>query len=111
MSRKAFTEYINIFYEFNLLFTMAKRFYNNKIVIYWISTGVSPEKIKPFHTNLGPTMTNLTNVIWYEFCLGNVSNDFTKNEQGETFLKVLCMIFWSIIVQLKKKIYLIFMNI
>ena len=65
---------------------MAKRFYNNKIVIYWISTGVSPEKIKPFHTNLGPTMTNLTNVIWYEFCLGNVSNDFTKNEQGETFL-------------------------
>ena len=34
---------------------------NNKKVTNWISTGVSPEKIKPFDTNLTSTVTNLGN--------------------------------------------------
>ena len=34
---------------------------NNKKVTNWISTGISPEKIKPFDTNIEPTMSNLAN--------------------------------------------------
>ena len=34
---------------------------NNKKVTNWISTGVSPEKTKPFDTNLTSTVTNLAN--------------------------------------------------
>ena len=34
---------------------------NNKKVINWISTGVSPEKIDPFHTNDELTISNLSN--------------------------------------------------
>ena len=32
---------------------------SNKNVTNWILTGISSEKIKPFDTNLDPTMTNL----------------------------------------------------
>ena len=32
---------------------------SNKKVTSWISTGISSEKIKPFDTNLEPTMINL----------------------------------------------------
>ena len=32
---------------------------SNKNVTNWIVTGISSEKIKPFDTNLDPTMTNL----------------------------------------------------
>ena len=35
---------------------------NNKIFTNWISTGISSEKIKPFGTNLEPTMSNLANL-------------------------------------------------
>ena len=38
-------------------------FHNNKIVTIWIRTGISSEKIKPFDTNLEPTMSNLANDI------------------------------------------------
>ena len=48
---------------------------NNKKVTNWISTGVSPEKIKPFDTNLTSTVTNLGN--------GKVSLIFKK----KTFFK------------------------
>ena len=34
-------------------------FDSNKNVTNWILTGISSEKIKPFDTNLDPTMTNL----------------------------------------------------
>ena len=34
---------------------------NNKKVITWILTRISPEKIKPFDTNLKPVMSNLSN--------------------------------------------------
>ena len=34
---------------------------SNKRVTNWISTGISSEKIKPFDTNLEPTMPNLAN--------------------------------------------------
>ena len=34
---------------------------SNEKVTTWISTGISSEKIKPFHTNLEPTMSNLAN--------------------------------------------------
>ena len=34
---------------------------SNKKVTNWISTGISSETIKPFHTNLEPTMSNLAN--------------------------------------------------
>ena len=34
---------------------------NNKKIIYWISTGISSETIKPFDTKLKPTMSNLAN--------------------------------------------------
>ena len=34
---------------------------SNKKVTNWISTGISSEKIKPFDTNLEPTMSNLAN--------------------------------------------------
>ena len=34
-------------------------FDSNKNVANWILTGISSEKIKPFDTNLDPTMTNL----------------------------------------------------
>ena len=34
---------------------------NNKKTIYWISTGISSETIKPFDTKLKPTMSNLAN--------------------------------------------------
>ena len=34
---------------------------NNKKVANSISTRISPEKIKPFDTNLEPTMSNLAN--------------------------------------------------
>ena len=26
------------------------------------------------------------NISWYDFCLGSISKDFTKNEQSEIFL-------------------------
>ena len=48
---------------------------NNKKVTNWISTGVSPEKNKPFDTNLTSTVTNLGN--------GKVSLIFKK----KTFFK------------------------
>ena len=32
---------------------------SNKNVTNWILTGITSEKIKPFDTNLDPTMTNL----------------------------------------------------
>ena len=34
---------------------------HNKNFSNWISTGVLPENIKPFDTNLAPTMTDLAN--------------------------------------------------
>ena len=34
---------------------------SDKKVINWVSTGISSEKIKPFDTNLEPTLSNLTN--------------------------------------------------
>ena len=34
---------------------------SNKKFTNWKSTGISPEKIKPFDTNLEPTMPNLAN--------------------------------------------------
>ena len=34
---------------------------SNKRVTNWILTGISSEKIKPFDTNLEPTMSNLAN--------------------------------------------------
>ena len=34
---------------------------SNKKVANWISTGISSEKIKPFYTNLEPTMSDLPN--------------------------------------------------
>ena len=34
---------------------------SNKKVTNWILTGISSEKIKPFDTNLDPTMSNLAN--------------------------------------------------
>ena len=34
---------------------------SNKKVISWILTGISSEKIKPYDTNLEPTMSNLAN--------------------------------------------------
>ena len=34
---------------------------NNKKVTYWISNEISFEKIKPFDTNLEPTLSNLAN--------------------------------------------------
>ena len=34
---------------------------NNKKVINWILTRISPEKIKPFDTNLKLVMSNLSN--------------------------------------------------
>ena len=34
---------------------------SNKKVTNWMSTGISAEKIKPFDTNLEPTMSNLAN--------------------------------------------------
>ena len=33
----------------------------SETVTNWISTGASPEKIKPFDTNLAPIMSNLAN--------------------------------------------------
>ena len=38
------------------------------------------------------------NISWYNFCLGSLPKDFTKDEQGEM---VMCMIFQLTIVQLK----------
>ena len=35
--------------------------HSNKKVTNWISTGISPEKIKPFDTNLEPIVSNLAN--------------------------------------------------
>ena len=34
---------------------------SNKEVIYWISTGILSENIKPFDSNLEPTMFSLAN--------------------------------------------------
>ena len=53
---------------------------NNKKVTNWISTGVSPEKIKPFDTNLTSTVTNLGN--------GKVSLILKK----KPFLKTHCIV-------------------
>ena len=33
----------------------------NKKVPNWLSTGISPEKIKPFDANLEPIMSNIAN--------------------------------------------------
>ena len=55
--------------------------YNNKRVTNWISTGVSPEKIKPFDTNLAPTMTNLTN--------GRVSLKLNKSFGAKNFFFII----------------------
>ena len=35
--------------------------HSNKKVTNWISTGISPDKIKPFGTNLEPIVSNLAN--------------------------------------------------
>ena len=45
-------------------------------------------------------------ISWHNYCLGSIPKDFTKDEQKE-----ICMIFHLIIVQLKKKTFLIFTNI
>ena len=50
------------------------------------------------------------NIGWYTFCLGSISKDFTKDEQSEISWKFY-MVFQLTIVQLKKKIFLIFTNI
>ena len=51
------------------------------------------------------------NISWYNFCLGSVSKDFTKNKQSEISLNSNVHIFEFIIVQLKKKTFLTFANI
>ena len=50
-------------------------------------------------------------IYWQEFFLGGVSRDFSKDKLSEISLKVLCMISQLIVVQLQKKIYLIFKSI
>ena len=52
------------------------------------------------------------NIPWYEFCLESMSEDFTKDEMNE-MIEIYYTVYTSqlIIVQLKKKIYLIFRNI
>ena len=47
-------------------------------------------------------------ISWYNFCLGSVPKDFTKDEQSDM---VLCMIFLLAINQLKKETFLIFTSI
>ena len=45
------------------------------------------------------------NITWYNFCLGSIAKNFTKDEQGEISLNstvVQYMIFQLTIVQLKK---------
>ena len=39
------------------------------------------------------------NISWYNFCVGSVLQDFTKDEQSE----ILCTIFQLTIVSLKKR--------
>ena len=52
------------------------------------------------------------NISWYDFCLGCISKDLTKNEQSETSLNGTVYGFYQLtIVQLEKKTFLIFTNI
>ena len=51
------------------------------------------------------------NRLWYTFCLGGVSKDFTKDGQSEISLNGTVYDFSVDIVQLKKKTYLNFTNI
>ena len=48
------------------------------------------------------------NMSWYNFCLGSVSQDFTKDDQSEISLND--TMYGLTIVQLKKKTFLIFTN-
>ena len=47
-------------------------------------------------------------IPWYEFCLGSVLQDFTKDEMSEIALDDTV---YDFSLQLKKKMYLIFMGI
>ena len=42
------------------------------------------------------------NLSWYNFCLGDISKDLTKDEQSDMSLNRVCLIFQLIIVQLKR---------
>ena len=48
------------FLDFALMLNLITLHNNNKVTS-WISSGVSPEKIKPIDTDLAPTRTNLAN--------------------------------------------------
>ena len=52
------------------------------------------------------------NILWYQFCLGSISKDFTKDEMGEIYLNSTVYEFSVDHSSIqKKKIYLIFTNI
>ena len=51
------------------------------------------------------------NIIWYNFFLGSVSWDFTKDEHDEISLNGTYIIFQLTIIQIKRNIILIFTNV